>query len=50
MDFQEKLKKKLTKLLIYPVFLLLFLVSIFVGFRTYFMPNIEQIVDSQIGK
>ncbi|WP_268870984.1 competence type IV pilus assembly protein ComGB [Ureibacillus manganicus] len=47
MDFHEKLKKKLTKLLVYPIFLLLFLAAIFVGFRTYFMPNIEQIVNSR---
>ncbi|HWL22898.1 MAG TPA: competence type IV pilus assembly protein ComGB [Ureibacillus sp.] len=47
MDFHEKMKKKLSKILIYPVFLILFLISIFVGFRTYFMPNIEQIVNSR---
>ncbi|CAM5204252.1 Competence-related pilin export protein ComGB OS=Ureibacillus acetophenoni OX=614649 GN=SAMN05877842_102158 PE=3 SV=1 [Ureibacillus acetophenoni] len=46
-DFQEKLRKKLTKLLIYPLFLLVFLVFIFVGFRTYFLPNIEQILNSR---
>lgn len=47
MDFQQTMKKKLSKLLMYPIFLLLFLVAIFVGFRTYFMPNIEQIVHSR---
>lgn len=47
MDFQQNMKKKLTKLLMYPIFLLLFLVAIFVGFRTYFMPNIEQIFHSR---
>lgn len=47
MDFQEKIRKKLSKLLVYPIILLVFLVSIFVAFRTYFMPNIKQIVDSR---
>lgn len=47
MDYQENMKKKLTKLLIYPLFLLTFLICIFIGFRTYFLPNIELIFDSR---
>lgn len=47
MEFNEKTKKKLGKLLLYPVILLLFLISIFVAFRTFFLPNIEQIIESR---
>nr|WP_106779864.1 competence type IV pilus assembly protein ComGB [Lysinibacillus timonensis] len=47
MDFHEKTKKKLLNLLTYPVALLSFLVVIFIAFRTFFLPNIENIIISR---
>ncbi|QCR32846.1 competence type IV pilus assembly protein ComGB [Lysinibacillus sp. SGAir0095] len=47
MDFNEKMRKKLINLLSYPIFLSIFLVSIFLAFRTYFLPNITQILNTR---
>lgn len=43
----ETTKKKLTKLLLYPVALILFLLLLFFVFRTIFFPNIEKMVTSR---
>ncbi|MDD1504345.1 competence type IV pilus assembly protein ComGB [Lysinibacillus sp. CNPSo 3705] len=43
----ESTKKKLMKLLIYPVVLILFLMLLFLVFRTIFFPNIEKMVTSR---
>ncbi|UUV22954.1 MULTISPECIES: competence type IV pilus assembly protein ComGB [Lysinibacillus] len=43
----EKTKKKLIKLLIYPVTLIIFLLLLFFVFRTFFLPNIERMVVSR---
>lgn len=40
----EMTKKKLIKLLIYPVTLIVFLLLLFLVFRTIFLPNIERLV------
>ncbi|WP_155591549.1 competence type IV pilus assembly protein ComGB [Lysinibacillus cavernae] len=40
----EKTRKKLIKLLIYPVTLIIFLLLLFFVFRTIFLPNIERLV------
>jgi len=47
MIVSEKTKKKLIKLLVYPVMLILFLLLLFFIFRTIFLPNIEQMVSSR---
>lgn len=49
MQFAEGMKKRLQKLLIYPVALLCFLVVLFVVFRTYFFPNIERMIVARGG-
>lgn len=46
-EFQEKMKRKLRKLLMYPLFLFIFLMSLFIAFRIYFLPNLEQIFYSR---
>lgn len=46
-DFNEKMRKKLIRLLTYPVILVILLTGIFLGFRMYFLPNIEQIIQSR---
>lgn len=43
----EQTKKKLIKLLVYPVMLILFLLLLFFVFRTIFLPNIERMVSSR---
>ncbi|MFJ7735456.1 competence type IV pilus assembly protein ComGB [Lysinibacillus sp. NPDC097287] len=43
----EATKKKLQKLLVYPVALLIFLLLLFLLFRTFFLPNIEEMVTSR---
>ena len=43
----EATKKKLQKLLVYPVALLIFLLLLFLLFRKYFLPNIEEMVASR---
>ncbi len=44
MTFQEKMKSRLTKLLLYPALLFIFIGALFIAFRLYFLPNIEQMV------
>lgn len=47
MDFNEKMKKKLGTMLLYPVILFVFLTGIFIAFRTMYLPNIEQIINTR---
>ena len=47
LDFNEKMRKKLINLLSYPLLLSVFLISIFIAFRTYFLPNITQILNTR---
>lgn len=47
MALSEATKKKLMKLLLYPVVLILFLLLLFLVFRTIFFPNIEKMVTSR---
>ena len=47
LDFSEKMRKKIVNLLSYPVFLSIFLMGIFFAFRTYFLPNITQILNTR---
>ncbi|MFJ8087172.1 competence type IV pilus assembly protein ComGB [Lysinibacillus sp. NPDC095746] len=47
MALSESTKKKLMKLLFYPVVLILFLMLLFLVFRTIFFPNIEKMVTSR---
>ncbi|WP_285398061.1 competence type IV pilus assembly protein ComGB [Lysinibacillus sp. fls2-241-R2A-57] len=47
MALSEATKKKLMKLLLYPVVLFLFLLLLFLVFRTVFFPNIEKMVTSR---
>ena len=47
LDFNEKMRKKLINLLSYPLLLSVFLISIFIAFRTYFLPNISQILNTR---
>lgn len=44
MAFQENMKRRLTKLFLYPALLFMFLGALFIAFRLYFLPNIEQMV------
>lgn len=46
-EFQAETKKKLLKALTYPTVLFVFLVSLFVGFRLYFLPNMSTMVFTQ---
>ncbi|WP_332646732.1 competence type IV pilus assembly protein ComGB [Lysinibacillus sp. 54212] len=47
MQFNRKMKERFAKLLIYPTFLFVFLVGLFIAFRLYFLPNIEKMVFSR---
>ncbi|MEY9976138.1 competence type IV pilus assembly protein ComGB [Lysinibacillus sp. RC79] len=47
MALSETTKKKLMKLLLYPIVLILFLLLLFLVFRTIFFPNIEKMVTSR---
>lgn len=47
MSFNVEMTKKLQRLLAYPLFLFIFISSIFIAFRIYFLPNIERIVQSR---
>lgn len=48
MEFNEKIRSKFVSLLSYPIMLLIFLTGIFLAFRSYFLPNIEQIIESRV--
>ncbi|WP_235616991.1 competence type IV pilus assembly protein ComGB [Lysinibacillus mangiferihumi] len=47
MALSQETKKKLIKLLLYPVVLIVFLLLLFLLFRTFFFPNIEAMVTSR---
>ncbi|MFJ7888380.1 competence type IV pilus assembly protein ComGB [Lysinibacillus xylanilyticus] len=47
MALSESTKKKLMKLLLYPVVLIIFLMLLFLVFRTIFFPNLEKMVTSR---
>ncbi|KOS68072.1 chromosome partitioning protein ParA [Lysinibacillus contaminans] len=47
MALAEATKKKIQKLLVYPVALIIFLLILFLVFRTFFFPNIENMVISR---
>ena len=47
MAFNVEMTRKLQRLLAYPFFLFIFISVIFIAFRTYFLPNIEQIIQSR---
>lgn len=49
MRFSQRMQSRLKKLMLYPVTLLLFLIGLFVVYRTYFFPNIEQMIESRGG-
>ncbi|TSI08549.1 competence type IV pilus assembly protein ComGB [Lysinibacillus sp. BW-2-10] len=46
-NFNEKMRKKLLKLLSYPLLLMVVLTTVFIAFRTYFLPSIHHIVSSR---
>ncbi|WP_107841697.1 competence type IV pilus assembly protein ComGB [Metasolibacillus meyeri] len=50
MVFQEKMKQRFTKILIYPILLFTFIISLFIAFRLYFLPTIEQMLHSRTTK
>ncbi|MEK4229930.1 competence type IV pilus assembly protein ComGB [Solibacillus sp. FSL H8-0538] len=47
LEFFTKMKAQLIKLLTYPTILFIFLISLFIAFRTYFLPNISLMVTSR---
>ncbi|WP_161956380.1 competence type IV pilus assembly protein ComGB [Metasolibacillus fluoroglycofenilyticus] len=47
MRFQEKMKLRFTKILLYPALLFTFIISLFIAFRLYFLPTIEQMLYSR---
>lgn len=46
---KEETQKRLQKLLVYPAILFVFLVLLFLGFRTYFLPNMTSMMLSREG-
>lgn len=50
LEFHERLRKNLLKLLSYPLFLMIVLTGIFIVFRTQFFPNIQQIANASLSK
>lgn len=46
MEFQREMARKVAKLLAYPFFLITILAIVFVIFRNYFLPNMQQIATS----
>ncbi|WP_176400063.1 competence type IV pilus assembly protein ComGB [Ureibacillus sinduriensis] len=47
LNFNEKMRKKVIHLLSYPILLTIVLISIFIAFRLYFLPNITEILQSR---
>ncbi|MEK4426166.1 competence type IV pilus assembly protein ComGB [Solibacillus sp. FSL K6-1523] len=47
LTFQQEMKSKLVKVLSYPVLLFVFLMGLFLAFRTFFLPNISTMVTSR---
>lgn len=49
LQFAYKMRRKLTKILSYPLCLIVFLTIIFIAFRTYFLPNITMLLSTREG-
>lgn len=47
LEFNSKMRKKVFNLLSYPILLIIILTSLFFAFRTYFLPNITEIINSR---
>ncbi|WP_042473807.1 competence type IV pilus assembly protein ComGB [Bacillus ndiopicus] len=47
MVFREKIKMRFIKILLYPILLFIFIISLFTAFRLYFLPTIEQMLHSR---
>lgn len=47
LTFQQEMKLQLVKVLSYPVLLFVFLMGLFLAFRTFFLPNISTMVTSR---
>lgn len=47
LHFHTEMKKKLIKVVSYPVALFIFLIALFIAFRTYFLPNMSSMVSSR---
>lgn len=47
LEFTYQMRKKVVKLLSYPIFLSFVLIMIFIAFRTYFLPSITEIIHSR---
>ncbi|MEK9198664.1 competence type IV pilus assembly protein ComGB [Ureibacillus sp. 179-F W5.1 NHS] len=47
LEFTYQMRKKVVKLLSYPIFLSVVLMMIFIAFRTYFLPSITEIIRSR---
>ncbi len=48
LTFEQEAKSKLVKALAYPIVLFIFLIFLFLAFRTYFLPNMSSMVSSRI--
>lgn len=48
LTFEQEAKSKLMKVLAYPVVLFIFLIFLFLAFRTYFLPNMSSMVSSRV--
>ena len=48
-QFAQETKNRLSKLLIYPTFLFILIVGLFIAFRLKFLPNIQQMMYSRVG-
>lgn len=46
-SMMERTKTSLRRILMYPLFLFLLLALLFIAFRTYFLPNMQTLVDSR---
>lgn len=47
MQYKENMKSKFSKILAYPLFMFLLLISFFFGFRLYFLPNMSHLITSR---
>ena len=47
LTFQQETKSKFFKILLYPIMLFVFLILLFIAFRTYFLPNMASMVASR---
>ena len=47
LKFNTEMKDKFIKLLTYPALLFVFLISLFIAFRTYFLPNMSAMISSR---